>query len=178
MESKKGPWDAASERMTALGNSWLAGLGRRKSKTSHRYLAWGGTEAHRGQVTCSKLHSSHYMSLPLFFSLIECTFCQELRILGWDLVYTFGLLNFELSFQPKEYHYSYWRLLKNVIKNETGDSTWNNTFPKLTYHFGPHPILNSNVRNASLSFHGGTKSLFPIWRMNFKSAVKIPQRKI
>lgn len=138
----------------------------------------GDTEAHRGQVTCSKLHSSHYMSLPLFFSLIECTFCQELRILGWDLVYTFGLLNFELSFQPKEYHYSYWRLLKNVIKNETGDSTWNNTFPKLTYHFGPHPILNSNVRNASLSFHGGTKSLFPIWRMNFKSAVKIPQRKI
>lgn len=38
---------------------------------------------------------------------IERLFCQELSILCWDLVYTSGLINFDLSVQPKEYHYSY-----------------------------------------------------------------------
>lgn len=38
---------------------------------------------------------------------IERLFCQELCILSWDLAYTSGLINFDLSVQPKEYHYSY-----------------------------------------------------------------------
>lgn len=41
------------------------------------------------------------------FCRLLSMFCQELRLLGWDAVYTSGLINFELSVQPKEYHYAY-----------------------------------------------------------------------
>ena len=86
-------------------------LGRRRRQRPVTSVLWeklGPTEA-QGLI---QNHRVLIIEVFYFFFLITHIFCQELRILGWDLVYASGLINFELSVQPKEYHYLYLTISK------------------------------------------------------------------